>query len=51
MEKEGDIAAVTAEPIRSTPYLPKPEYWQKIRQACDRHGALLIFDGTAVYLF
>ncbi len=44
LEKEGDVAAVIAEPIRSTPYIPKPEYWQKIRQACDRHGALLIFD-------
>ncbi|MCE5242878.1 MAG: aspartate aminotransferase family protein [Syntrophobacteraceae bacterium] len=44
MEKEGDIAAVIAEPVRSTPYVPKPEYWQKIRAACDRHGALLIFD-------
>ena len=44
LEKEGDIAAVIAEPIRSTPYIPKPEYWQKIRQACDRHGVLLIFD-------
>jgi 4-aminobutyrate aminotransferase len=44
LEKEGDIAAVIAEPIRSTPYIPRPEYWQKIRQACDKHGALLIFD-------
>ena len=44
LEKEGDIAAVISEPIRSTPYIPKPEYWQTIRQACDRHGALLIFD-------
>ena len=44
LEKEGDIAAVIAEPIRSTPYIPRPEYWQTIRQACDRHGALLIFD-------
>jgi len=44
LEKEGDIAAVISEPIRSTPYIPKPEYWQKIRKACDRHGALLIFD-------
>ena len=44
LEKEGDIAAVIAEPIRSTPYIPKPEYWQIIRKACDRHGALLIFD-------
>ena len=44
LEKEGDIAAVISEPIRSTPYIPRPEYWQKIRQACDRHGTLLIFD-------
>ena len=44
LEKEGDIAAVIAEPVRSTPYIPKPEYWQTIREACDRHGALLIFD-------
>jgi 4-aminobutyrate aminotransferase len=44
LEKEGDIAAVIAEPIRSTPYIPRSEYWQTIRRACDRHGALLIFD-------
>ncbi len=44
LEKERDIAAVIAEPIRSTPYIPKPEYWQYIRRACDRYGALLIFD-------
>jgi len=44
LEKEGDIAAVISEPIRSTPYIPKPEYWQAVRQACDKHGALLIFD-------
>jgi len=44
MEKEGDIAAVVAEPMRSTPYVPKPEYWRIVREACDRHGALLIFD-------
>jgi 4-aminobutyrate aminotransferase len=44
LEKEGDIAAVISEPIRSTPYIPKPEYWQRIRRACDRYGALLIFD-------
>ena len=44
LEKEGDVAAVIAEPVRSTPYIPKAEYWQTIRRACDRHGALLIFD-------
>ncbi len=44
LEKEGDVAAVIAEPVRSTPYVPRKEYWQTIRQACDRHGTLLIFD-------
>ena len=44
LEKEGDIAAVISEPVRSTPFIPKPEYWHAIRRACDRHGALLIFD-------
>ena len=44
LEKEGDVAAVVAEPVRSTPYVPPPEYWQAVRRACDRHGTLLIFD-------
>ncbi len=44
LEKEGDVAAVIAEPVRSTPYIPRSDYWQTIRRACDRHGALLIFD-------
>lgn len=44
LAKEGDVAAVVAEPVRATPYIPSPEYWQRVRRACDRHGALLIFD-------
>jgi 4-aminobutyrate aminotransferase len=44
LEKEGDVAAVVAEPVRSTPAIPHPEYWPRIRAACDRAGALLIFD-------
>jgi len=44
LEKEGDIAAVISEPVRSTPYVPSKEYWRIIRRACDRYGALLIFD-------
>lgn len=44
LEKEGDIAAVVAETVRSIPYIPPPEYWQRIRAACDRHGTLLILD-------
>jgi 4-aminobutyrate aminotransferase len=51
MEKEGDVAAVIAEPIRCTRVNPPPKgYWQAVRDACDRHGALLIFDETAVCL-
>ena len=51
MEKEGDVAAVIAEPIRCTAVNPPPPgYWQRVRKACDRHGALLIFDETAVCL-
>ena len=44
LEKEGDVAAVVAETVRSTPYIPPVEYWQIVRKACDRHGALLILD-------
>jgi 4-aminobutyrate aminotransferase len=44
LEKEGDVGAVIAETVRSTPYIPPPDYWRKVRAACDRHGALLIFD-------
>ena len=44
LKKEGDVAAVIAETVRSTPYIPPPEYWQQVRAACDRHGALLILD-------
>jgi (R)-1-hydroxy-2-aminoethylphosphonate ammonia-lyase len=44
LEREGDVAAVVAEPVRSTPAIPHPEYWPRIRAACNRSGALLIFD-------
>ncbi len=44
LEREGDVAAVVAEPVRSTPAIPHREYWPRIRAACDRTGALLIFD-------
>ncbi len=44
LEKEGDVGAVIAEPVRSTPYVPPKGYWEAIRAACDKHGALLIFD-------
>jgi 4-aminobutyrate aminotransferase len=44
LEKEGDVAAVLAETVRSTPFIPPKDYWKRIRAACDRHGALLILD-------
>ena len=42
--REGDIAAFIAEPVRAVPYVPPPGFWQRVREACDRHGTLLIFD-------
>jgi len=44
LEKEGDVAAVIAETVRSTPFIPPREYWKAVRAACARHGALLILD-------
>jgi len=44
LEREGDIAAVVAETIRSSPFIPPKEYWKTIRKACNKHGALLILD-------
>ncbi len=44
LAKEGDVAAVIAETVRSTPYIPPVDYWRRVRAACDRHGALLILD-------
>lgn len=44
LSREGDVAAVIAEPMRAVPILPPPGFWKAVRAACDRHGALLIFD-------
>ena len=44
LEREGDVAAVVAEPARAVPYVPPPGYWQAVQEACRAHGTLLIFD-------
>ena len=44
LEREGDIAALIAEPVRAVPYVPPPGFWARVRAACDRHGTLLVFD-------
>lgn len=50
LEREGDVAAVIAETVRCTPFIPPPDYWKRIRAACDRHGALLILDEIPICL-
>jgi 4-aminobutyrate aminotransferase len=44
LEREGDVAAVIAEPARAVPFIPPAGYWQAVREACHAHGTLLIFD-------
>lgn len=44
LEREGDVAAVIAEPARAVPFIPPAGYWQAVRDACHAHGTLLIFD-------
>ena len=44
LEREGDVAAVIAEPARAVPFVPPPGYWQAVREACTAQGTLLIFD-------
>ncbi|WP_435231862.1 aspartate aminotransferase family protein [Pseudopelagicola sp. nBUS_20] len=44
LEREGDVAAVIAEPMRAVPYVPPAGFWKVVREACNRHGALLIMD-------
>jgi 4-aminobutyrate aminotransferase len=44
LEREGDIAALVAEPIRAVPYVPPPGFWRTVRESCNRHGTLLVFD-------
>ena len=45
MHKEGDIGAVISEPIRCTTIeRPEDTYWERVRELCNQHGALLVFD-------
>ncbi|HZT43180.1 MAG TPA: aspartate aminotransferase family protein [Chthonomonadaceae bacterium] len=51
LEREGDVGAVIAEPIRSILATSPPEgYWQRVREICDRRGALLVFDEIPICL-
>ena len=45
LEREGDIAAIIAEPMRwATAELPPQNYWKRVREICDQLNVLLIFD-------
>ena len=49
--REEDIGAVIIETVRSTDVqIPPPEYYQIVRDACNRHGALLILDEIPICL-
>ena len=42
---EGDVGAIIAEPMRCTTIDRPPDaYWRRVRELCDQHSALLIFD-------
>ncbi len=46
-EGPNTVAAFIAEPVGGSSTgasVPPPEYWQRVRRACDRHGVLLIAD-------
>lgn len=45
LEREADIGALIMEPIRATDvHVPPKAYFQRMRQICDKHGVLLVFD-------
>ena len=51
LDKEEDVGALIIETVRSTDVqIPPPEYYRRIRQACDRHGTLLILDEVPICL-
>jgi len=45
IEKEGDVGILVAETIRSTTvHVPSKAYWKRVREICDKHSVLLVFD-------
>lgn len=45
IEHEGEVGAILLEPIRATDtHIPPKPYFKRLREICDQHGILLIFD-------
>ena len=51
LDKEQDVAAVIVETVRCTDVqIPPRDYYRILREACDRHGALLLLDEVPIAL-
>lgn len=44
LEREPDVAAIIGEPISATPVVPSKNYWEGVKDLCEKYGALVIFD-------
>ncbi len=43
-EREPGIAAVIGEPISATPVVPSKNFWEGVKELCQKYGTLIIFD-------
>ncbi len=43
-EREPGVAAIIGEPISATPVVPSKNFWEGVKELCEKHGALVIFD-------
>ncbi len=51
LDKEEDVAAVIVETVRCTDVqVPPRDYYRILREACDRHGTLLVLDEVPIAL-
>lgn len=44
LQREPEMAAIIGEPISATPMVPTRQYWEGVKDLCEKYGALLIFD-------
>jgi len=44
LEREPGVAAIIGEPISATPVVPSKNYWEGVKNLCEKYGALIIFD-------
>ncbi len=44
LEREPDVAAIIGEPISATPVVPSKNYWEGVRDLCEKYGTLIILD-------